>query len=125
VFMVDKLPATEDLLMIPLAAARIAVVAAFIGIFPTGVFAGVIGWCIYRAGVVSRWSYMVVGALSAFSTVAGFDFLIASSRGDRPALVAGTGDPFIYLVFYLLPVLVGAFGGYMGGRVIERGAVRD
>jgi len=110
----------EQLLMLPLAAGRVALFAAFFGILPAGLFGGVIGWCVYRLRIVSRWAYLAVGALAAFLGVASWDLLLAATRGDSPVLIAGADDPSLYALFYLPFVLIGAFGGYMGGRVLQR-----
>ncbi|MDZ4867391.1 MAG: hypothetical protein SGI91_08735 [Alphaproteobacteria bacterium] len=108
----------NDLLTVPLAAVQVALIAAFVGILPTSLFAGAIGWVVYRAGIVSRWAYLVVGALSAFLAIASWDLFLALASGDQP--VFSVGDLRVYLFLYLPLMLVGAFGGYMGGRVLER-----
>ncbi|MCE9521495.1 MAG: hypothetical protein K8S25_03575 [Alphaproteobacteria bacterium] len=109
----DRRP--QDFLSILRAAAVFAIVMAVPAIFPAGFIGGAIGWFVYRAGIVSRWAYAVVGAVAALLGMVALQLLMAAIEGDVQIL---TDDFSIFIegVF----AIIGAFGGYMGGRVLER-----
>ena len=104
-----------DLLSILPAAALFAIMMAIPAIFPAGFIGGAIGWLLYRAGIVSRWAYMVVGAVAALLGMLGLQLSIGIIAGEVQIL---TDD---FPIFIQVPfAIIGAFGGYMGGRVLER-----
>jgi hypothetical protein len=96
-----------------------AMFASILAVFPIGPVAAVIGWQVYRRGVVARWAYAAVGALSALvAPVLILTIAIQTTRYpttnspviDEPAV------PLIGVAF----AVIGAFAGFMAGRVIRR-----
>lgn len=96
------------------------VVACAAAVFPIGPIAGVIGWLIYRRGVVSPWAYAGVGAFSATSA---FVFVITAAtqtmRYSQPGSYVIVEERALLLLVAGCAA-VGAFSGFMGGRVIRR-----
>ncbi|MBP6011587.1 MAG: hypothetical protein KBA31_05100 [Alphaproteobacteria bacterium] len=100
-----------------------AMVASLLAIFPIAPVASVVGWQLYRRGVVSPVAYAAVGALSAL--VAPALVVLAAVETMRYPTTTGsaeiTGDSVAQMVIAAVAV-AGAFGGFMGGRVLQRGA---
>jgi hypothetical protein len=95
--------------------------ASVLALFPIGPIAALLGWLLYRNGVVSRLAYAGAGALAGVAAPA---FLLVISIGSMRypttnyAVVSESGGLFILAGF----AIAGAFGGFMAGRVIRRGA---
>jgi hypothetical protein len=103
------------------AAVWTAMVASALAIFPIGPITGVVGWQLYRRGVVSPWAYAGVGALSA--AVAPVLVLVAALESMRyPTTNYAVIDEGVVPLFVAAFAGVGAFAGFMAGRVIKRGA---
>ena len=100
-----------------------AMVASILALFLIGPLAGVIGWQLYRRGVVSPLAYAVVGMLCALVTpVLVVRLLAESMRYPTPNYTNindGMSDGVAYLILAGIAV-AGAFVGYMAGRVIQR-----
>lgn len=93
-------------------------VASALAIFPIGPIAGVAGWLLYRRGVVAPWAYAGVGALSA--AAAPVIVVVAAVETMRyPNTNYAVVDEGIVPVFVVGFALIGAFAGFMAGRVIR------
>lgn len=96
--------------------------ATILAIVPIGPIAGVASWLLYRRGVVAPWAYAAVGALSVIATLV--LIVVASVESMRYP----TTTNYAILDDRIVPLLVagfaaiGAFGGFMAGRVIRRAA---
>lgn len=96
--------------------------ASILAIVPIGPIACVASWLLYRRGVVVPWAYAVVGALSVVVTLA--LIIVASVESMRYP----TPSNYAIIDENVFPVLVagfaaiGAFSGFMAGRVIRRAA---
>jgi hypothetical protein len=95
--------------------------AAVFAVIPIGPIAGLLGWLLYRQGVVAPLVYAGVGAFAAASGVA--LVLAAGVFSSRyPVSIAESDiDASAYLSAVAV-VVVGAFAGFMAGRKIRRDA---
>lgn len=95
--------------------------ATLLAIFPIGPIAVLLGWLLYRNGVVSRLAYAAAGAFaSAMAPVLLAVISIESMRYPTTnyAVVSEPAAALILVGF----VIAGAFGGFMAGRVVRRNA---
>jgi len=95
--------------------------AVFAAVFPIGPVAGVVGFFIYRRGVRSPWTYGFVGAVSALVApvlliVIGYETMRYPSDINL-AVLSEAG----VLAFATAFAVIGAFAGYMAGRVLRCG----
>jgi hypothetical protein len=97
--------------------------ACAVAVFPIGPTAVLLGWRLYRAGVVSPWRYAGVGAISALTAPL---LVLIVFEARMPTVDWATGDirGFDAIAVFLIAcfVPIGAFGGYMAGRMIRRAA---
>lgn len=115
-------PTTALLRQVFEAAMWAAMGASLVAIFPIGPVAGGLGWVAYRRRVRSPFAYAGIGALSAaVAPIIGLAIAEASMRYQPTANVAVVREdgPFILLAIFLA---IGAFAGFMAGRVIRRDA---
>lgn len=96
--------------------------ATILAIVPIGPIAGVASWLLYRRGVVAPWAYAVVGALSVVMTlvlivVASVESMRYQTQGNYAII-----DEGVVPLFVAGFAAIGAFGGFMAGRVIRRAA---
>jgi hypothetical protein len=98
-----------------------AMVASLLAVFPIGPAAGVIGWQLYRRGVVARWAYAAAGALSALLAPLLILFVAVEAARYPTTNAAVINDGVALLLVASFPI-VGAFAGFMAGRVIRRSA---
>jgi hypothetical protein len=103
------------------AAGWAGVVASALAIFPIGPIAGIAGWLLYRRGVVSSLAYAGVGALSAASAPV-IVFAVAVESMRYPTTNYAVIDEGFVPLFVAGFAVVGAFSGFMAGRVIRRAA---
>ncbi|MDZ4867390.1 MAG: hypothetical protein SGI91_08730 [Alphaproteobacteria bacterium] len=98
-----------------------AVGATVLAIFPIGPVSGVLGWLLYRNGVISRLAYAGAGLVASVTAPA--FLLVAFVETMRYpttnyAVVSDFGAMLVALAF----AIAGAFGGFMAGHVIRRDA---
>jgi hypothetical protein len=103
------------------ATAWAGMIASTLAVFPIGPIAGVAGWLLYRRGVVSPWAYAGVGALSAgvvpiLVLVAALETMRYPSATTNYAVIDEGMVPLFVAAF----AVIGAFSGFMAGRMIRR-----
>ena len=96
-----------------------AMVATTLAVFPIGPVAGVLGWLVYRHGIVARSAHAAVGAVSALVA----PILILLWLTDTARYTSGNSavlnDGAAVALVAAFPI-VGAFSGFMAARVLRR-----
>jgi hypothetical protein len=122
-FAVSPDPKRDALSVILATSVWTALGASILALFPIGPIAALLGWLLYRNGVVSRLAYAAAGAFAGTAAPV-FLLLISIESMRHPTtnyvVVSESGGPFILAGF----AIAGAFGGFMAGRVIQRKVVR-
>lgn len=97
--------------------------ACVVAVFPIGPAAALLGWRLYLAGVVSPWRYAGVGAISAL-TAPLLILIVFEARMPTVDWTTGEFQRIDWVAVFLIAcfVPIGAFGGYVAGRVIRRAA---
>lgn len=104
------------------AAGWVAMIASFLAIFPVAPIAGVVGWQLFRRGVVAPVAYAAVGAVSAvMAPLLVIVVATATMRYADTSNYAVIADGVAQMVVAGIAA-VGAFGGFMAGRTLQRGA---
>ena len=104
-------------------AAWTAMIASILAIVPIGPIAGVVGWQLYRRGVVSPAAHAAVGAGSAaLAPLLVIAAATATMRYAPPTTNYAVVSEGVVPMFALGFAVVGAFGGFMAGRALQRRA---
>lgn len=103
-------------------AAWTAMFASILAVFPVAPVAGVVGWQLYRRGVIVPVVYAALGALSALLAPL-LVVVVATETMRYPATTnaADFDDGVAQMVLAGIAV-AGAFGGFMAGRALRRNA---
>lgn len=97
-----------------------AMIASILAIVPIGPMAGIVGWQLYRRGVVSPAAYAGVGAVSAaLAPLLVIAAATATMRYAPPTTNYAVISEGVVPMFALGFAVVGAFGGFMAGRALQ------
>ena len=97
-----------------------ATAATVLAFFPIGPVAGVLGWLLYRRGIVARWAHAAVGAVSALAApILILLWLTDTARCTSTTNLAVVREGPAMASLAAFPI-IGAFAGFMAAGVLQR-----
>jgi hypothetical protein len=98
-----------------------AMVASILAIVPIAPVAAILGWQLYRRGIVMPIAYAAVGGgIAVLAPILAVFLLTETMRYQPDANYAVINETAAQLILAGV-AFSGAFGGFMGGRALQRG----
>jgi hypothetical protein len=101
-------------------AAWTAMIASILAIFPVAPVAAILAWQLYSRGIATPLAYAAVGAFAAVLAPILVVFLLTETMRYQPNANYAVINEAVAQSILAGIALAGAFGGFMGGRALQR-----